>query len=159
MKTKTFIKLFMAVLICCTAMTLYSCADADEGENKADYELRNTINGPAWRVFSVKKSDGTWTTDADPAEFYFEVKFSASKHNFTSERFYYVNGESDETTREAYSSANNTAYTIKDAKIIDGTVDGKPYFRITLKEKVTSTMHCDLYFYNDNKTYEVLMQR
>lgn len=149
----------MAVVICCTAMVLNSCADADEGESKADYELRNTINGPAWRVYTVKKSDGTWTTDADPAEFWFEIKFSASKHNFKSERFYYQDGVSDETTREEYSSADNTAYTIKDASIIEGTVDGQPYFRITLKEKVTSTMHCDLHFYNDNKTYEVKMWR
>lgn len=87
------------------------------------------------------------------------MKFSASNHNFKSVRFYYKNGEADETTREEYSSSDNTAYTIKDASIIEATVDGKPYFRITLKEKVTSTMHCDLYFYNNNKTYEVKMWR
>lgn len=159
MKKPTFIKLFLMIFICGSAVSLISCSDADDGESKADYELRNTINGPAWRVHSVKKSDGTWTTDEDPSEFYFEVKFSASKHNFKSERFYYKDGESDETTRETFSSANNTAYTIKDASIIEGTVDGQPYFRITLKEKVTSTMHCNLYFYNNNKTYEVLMWR
>lgn len=140
-------------------MAMTACADRDDGESNADYELRNTINGPAWHVNSVKKSDGTWTTDADPSEFYFEVKFSASNHNFKSERFYYKNGESDESTREEYSSADNTAYTIKNATVIEGTVDGQPYFRITLKEKVTSTMHCDLYFYNNNKSYEVMMWR
>lgn len=159
---KQTLKLWMlaAILTICGATTvLTSCADADEGESKADYELRNTINGPAWRVYSVMKNDGTWSTDEDPAEFWFEVKFSASNHNFKSVRFYYKNGEADETTREEYSSSDNTAYTIKDASIIEATVDGKPYFRITLKEKVTSTMHCDIYFYNNNKTYELKMWR
>ena len=159
---KQTLKLWMlaAILTICGATTvLTSCADADEGESKADYELRNTINGPAWRVHSVMKNDGTWSTGEDPAEFWFEVKFSASNHNFKSVRFYYKNGEADETTREEYSSSDNTAYTIKNASIIEATVDGKPYFRITLKEKVTSTMHCDLYFYNNNKTYEVKMWR
>ena len=126
MKIKKIWMLAAILTICGATTVLTSCADADEGESKADYELRNTINGPAWRVHSVMKNDGTWSTGEDPAEFWFEVKFSAS---------------------------------IKDASIIEATVDGKPYFRITLKEKVTSTMHCDLYFYNNNKTYEVKMWR
>ena len=65
-----------AILTCGATTVLTSCADADEGESKADYELRNTINGLAWRVYTLKKNDGTWTTDEDPAEFWFEVKFS-----------------------------------------------------------------------------------
>ena len=64
-----------------------------------------------------------------------------------------------EKAQRAKYPSDNTAYTIKNASIIEATVDGKPYFRITLKEKVTSTMHCDLYFYNNNKTYEVKMWR
>lgn len=158
MKTKTFINLFiMSVITFGAALTLTSCDDADEGESKADWELRNTINGPAWRVYSVNQN-GSWTGDLD-TPFWFEVKFSASHHDFKSTKFYYVNGESDESTREEYSSANKTAYTIKNAQIIEATVDGKPYFRITLKEKVTSQMHCDLYFYKEAKTYEVKMYR
>ena len=158
MKTKTFINLFiMSVITFGAAMTLTSCDDADDGENKGDWELRNTINGPAWRVFDVKVND-TWTGDEN-IPFWFEVKFSASKHNFSSKLFYYKDGEADESTREEYTSANNTAYTIKNAQIIEGTVGGKPYFRMTLKAKVTSELHCDLYFYNSNKTYEVKMSR
>ena len=158
MKTKTFINLFiMSVITFGAAMTLTSCDDADDGESKGDWELRNTINGPAWRVFDVKVND-TWTGDEN-IPFWFEVKFSASNHDFSSTKFYYVDGESDESTREQYTSANKTAYTIKDAQVIEATVDGNPYFRITLKEKVTSQMHCDLYFYKEKKTYEVRMSR
>ena len=147
----------MSVITFGAAMTLTSCDDADDGESKGDWELRNTINGPAWRVFDVKVND-TWTGDGN-IPFWFEVKFSASKHNFSSKLFYYKDGEADESTREEYTSANNTAYTIKNAQIIEGTVGGKPYFRMTLKAKVTSELHCDLYFYNSNKTYEVKMSR
>ena len=93
MKTKTFINLFiMSVITFGAAMTLTSCDDADDGENKGDWELRNTINGPAWRVFDVKVND-TWTGDEN-IPFWFEVKFSASNHDFSSTKFYYVDGES-----------------------------------------------------------------
>ena len=150
----------MMTMICSMAATLTSCADREDGESNDSYVLRNTINGPAWRVVNVKKADGTWTGNEDLQPFWFEVKFSASKHNFQSEKFYYnEQGNSIESTREKYSSANNTAYDIKSASIIEATVDGKPYFRITLKEKVTGIMHCDLYFYNENKTVEVRMWR
>lgn len=157
MKTKTFIKLFLTLVVCGTALAFASCADAEDGEGKADWELRNTISGPAWRVHSVKQND-TWINEVD-LPFWFEVKFSAHHHDFKSTKFYYKDGESDESTREEFSSANKTSYVIKSAKEIEATVDGKPYFRITLKEKVSSTMHCDIFFYNENKTYEVKMWR
>lgn len=159
MKTKTFINLFiMSVITFGAAMALCSCDSKDDGESSADWELRNTINGPQWYVITVKNTGGTWTGEGE-LPFWFEVKFSASKHNFSSKLFYYKDGEADESTREEYTSANNTAYTIKNAQIIEGTVGGKPYFRMTLKAKVTSELHCDLYFYNSNKTYEVKMSR
>ena len=160
MEKTRFAKVFITIMMCATAVSLTSCADREDGESNASYELRNTINGPAWRVWNVKKADGTWTGNTDFQPLWFEVKFSASKHNFQSDKFYYdENGNGIAATQEKYTSANNTAYDIKSASVIEGTVDGKPYFRITLKEKVTGVMHCDLYFYKENKTFEVKMMR
>ena len=157
---KKILLLLAAIMMTAMSMGLSSCAEKEEGEDDADWVLRNTINGPAWHVDQIKNSDGPWSTWSDASLFYFWVKFSASNHNFNSEKFYYVDGEADETTREVYnSSTDNTAYTIRNAKIIEGTVNGEPYFRISLTQKVTSVMECTLYFYKENKTYEVRMTR
>lgn len=141
------------------SLSLTSCDEREEGESSDDWVLRNTINGPSWHVYMIKDGNGNWVRWEDAATLYFNVKFSASKHNFKSEKYYYKNGEWDESTREQYSDSNNTLYAIKDAKIIEGTVDGKPYFRITLHKEVSSTMECSLYFYKENKTFEVRMMR
>ncbi|MBO6216472.1 MAG: hypothetical protein J6N73_02335 [Prevotella sp.] len=62
MKTKTFINLFiMSVITFGAAMALCSCDSKDDGESSADWELRNTINGPQWYVITVKNTGGTWT--------------------------------------------------------------------------------------------------
>ena len=45
MKIKKIWMLAAILTICGATTVLTSCADADEGESKADYELRNTING------------------------------------------------------------------------------------------------------------------
>ena len=152
--------LYMAATAIVVVMTMgmVSCADAEEGESKADWELRNTINGFPWHVDMIKDANGNWVRWEYSLSLYFEVKFSATNHNFSSRKFYYKDGVSDETTKEEYSSSN-TAYTIKDAKIIEGVVNGEPYFRITLNKKPTSSMECLLYFYRENKTFEVIMTR
>ena len=161
MKT-TMKKLFGLVVVAimtAMSMSLTSCADHEDGESKGDYELRNTINGFPWHVEMLKDNNGNWVSWYDAVLLKFEVKFSASKHNFQSEKFYYKDGVADESTREVYDASNNTQYTIKNANIIEGTVDGQKYFRITLHKKVTSSMECSLYFYKENKTYEVIMTR
>lgn len=156
---KKFYLMAAVAMMAAMCMSVMSCADAEEGENSADWKLRNTINGPAWHVDMLKDSNGKWLRWEEALIFYFDVKFSASNHNFKSEKFYYVDGMGDDTTRERYSEENNTAYAIKDAKIIEATVDGNPYFRITLHKEVTSSMECTLYFYKENKAYEVIMTR
>ena len=153
--------LFMAAAAIAVVMSAWmvSCADAKEGESKADWELRNSISGLGWHVDMLKDANGNWVRWENSLTLYFEVKFSASNQNFSSRKFYYnKDGDSDEATKEEYSSSN-TAYTIKDAKIIEGTVNGEPYFRITLNKKPASSMECSLYFYRENKTYEVIMTR
>ena len=110
MKTKTFINLFiMSVITFGAAMTLTSCDDADDGESKGDWELRNTINGPQWYVITVKNTGGTWTGEGE-LPFWFEVKFSASKHNFSSKLFYYKDGAIEWMTKGAAADRINVVY-------------------------------------------------
>lgn len=147
-----------AIMISLSA-AMTSCADAEEGESKGDWELRNAINGFGWHIEMLKDANNNWLRWEEATEIYFYVKFSASNHNFSSEKFYYKDGLGDNSTREVYNANNNTAYTIKDAKIIEGTVAGEPYFRITLKKKPGSSMEGTLYFYREKKTFEVIMMR
>ena len=147
------------VIVAVMSAGLVSCADAEKGESWSDWELRNSINGFGWHVDMLKDANGNWVRWENSVTLYFEVKFSASNHNFSSRKFYYnKEGVSDEATREEYSS-DKTAYTIKEAKIIEGTVNGEPYFRITLNKKPSSSMEGSLYFYREDKTYEVIMTR
>lgn len=154
--------LFMAsvAIVAIVSIFMVSCADAEEGESHDDWKLRNAINGLGWHVDMLKDANGNWVRWENASILYFYVKFSASNHNFESEKFYYDGeGNSDETTREVYKPANNTAYTITNAKVIEGTVGGQPYFRITLNKMPGSSMEGKLYFYKENKTYEVIMTR
>lgn len=156
---KKIMYLFAAAVVAVVTVGMASCANADEGESWSDWGLRNTINGFPWHVDMLKDANGNWVRWEYSVTLYFEVKFSASNHNFSSRKFYYKDGVSDETTKEEYSSSDNTAFTIKDAKIIEGTVNGEPYFRFTLNKKPTSSMEGTLYFYRENKTFEVIMTR
>lgn len=104
--------LFMFAVILIGGMT--SCADREDGEDNETYEMRNTINGPAWRIASIKV-DGKWyyafSEDLSLASpMWFEVKFSASGKTYKSEKFYYDSeGDAIMSTRQVY---NNAPYTI-----------------------------------------------
>lgn len=148
-----------AAIVAVVSVALVSCADKEEGESWDDWTLRNTINGFGWHVDMLKDANGNWVRWENAVLFYFSVKFSASNHNFSSEKFYYKDGVGDDETREKYEPSNNTAYAILNAKVIEGSVGGQPYFRITLNKKPTSSMEGTLYFYRDKKTYEVIMTR
>jgi hypothetical protein len=156
---KKVLMMVTVAMMTAMSMSLTSCAEQEEGESNEDWILRNVINGAAWHVDMIQNSDGSWVRWEDAALFNFNVKFSASKHNFKAEKFYYKDGVADESTREKYDENDNTLYAIKDAKIIEGMVDGKNFFRITLHKEVSSVMECSLYFYKENKTYEVKMTR
>lgn len=145
-----------AVIMIALSITVTSCSDADEGETWNEWELRNTINGPERRIWTIETSNGEWMDVYEAKLIYFSVKFSASDHNFTSTKWNFDNnGNCDEATKEVYTSDDKTAYTIKD-NVVECTVDGKPYFRMTVI-KVTSFIECKLYFYKENRTYHVML--
>lgn len=149
-----------AAFVALVSVTMVGCADVDEGESWSDYALRNSISGSAWHVEKVKDAKGNWVTWDQFSTFYFAVKFNADSHNFESEMFdLNPEGHVFESSRVKYNAMNNTAFTIKDAKIIEGTVSGQPYFRITLSKKPLYSMEGTLFFYKENRSYEVYMTR
>lgn len=75
----------------------------------------------------LKDTDNNWVRWEESTTTYFYVKFSASNHNFSSEKFYYKDGLGNDSTREVYNFNNNTVYTIKDAQIIEGIVAGESH--------------------------------
>ena len=138
------------------SLTTTSCADADEGENWEEWILRNTINGPERRIHQVEIEKDKWVDAMEANIIYFEVKFSASNHNFRSTKWYYMaEGEADPATIDQYTTDNNTAYTIKD-NVVECTVDGKPYFQMKVLES-GYFMDCEIYFYKEQRKFHVKM--
>lgn len=168
---KNAIKLSWVLLLACfVGLGVNSCADAEEGESWGDWEFRNAINcakWSEWHIIQIKDENGNWLNDylGENTILHFGVQFFANDHNFHSTKAYWMHDEKegwiwDEFTKEEYKPADNTAFTI-DSKnlIIEGTVGGEKYFRIKLNKKVDGTMEGTLYFYKENKTFEVIMSR
>ena len=147
--------IWMILLGCIISTGLAGCSDAEEGEKWGEWEIRNAISGAEKRILTIENEKGEWVDAIGEGIIYFSVKFSASPHTFASEKFYYKDGEADETTREKYSAENNTAYTIKD-KVVECTVDGKPYFRMTVI-KVGYNIECQIYFYEEDRTFHAAL--
>ena len=156
------------MFVCGLATVTTSCDDKDDNETNSEWKLRNSINGVGWCAKAVMVN-GTWINDSDP-EFYekgicFNIKFSASNRNFKCWKYYWtpregVEGEyvAIESTREEYGYSDGTAYTIK-GKVVEGTVNGNPFFKMEVLEKPTSDLHCKVTFYKENKTLELSMAR
>ena len=157
MKATWLMLMFVSLLI--GGMT--SCADREEGEDNETYKMRNTINGPAWRISSIK-IDGKWyyafdEDDSKTSPMWFEVKFSASKKTYNSEKFYYENGYAVESTRQIM---NNAPYTIDKKQVIAYTDDSMKtkYFTLNIVT-CDSQLNGTITFHDENKTYEVVMMR
>ena len=147
--------IWMILLGCIISTGLAGCSDAEEGEKWGEWEIRNAISGAEKRILTIENEKGEWVDAIGEGIIYFSVKFSASPHTFASEKFYYKDGEADETTRENYSAENNTAYSVKD-KVVECTVDGKPYFRMTVI-KVGYNIECQIYFYKEDRTFHAAL--
>lgn len=158
MKATWLLLMFVSFLI----GGLTSCADREDGEDNETYKMRNSINGPAWRIYSIK-IDGKWYYAFNEdlslsSPMWFEVKFSASKKTYDSEKFYYDNnGVSIESTRQKY---NNAPYTIDKKQVVAYTDDSMntKYFTLNIVS-CDSELKGSVTFHDENKTYEVIMQR
>ncbi len=169
MKKKILMAMAALMLVCGLATLTTSCDDKDDNETNSEWQLRNSINGVGWSTKSVKVN-GAWIPDSDEAYYAhglaFDIKFSASNRNFKCVKYYY--SEKEGTTekeyepaagsREEYGYSDGTAYTIS-GKVVEGTVNGTPFFKMEVLEEPKSDLHCKLTFYKDNRTFEVNMIR
>ena len=156
MKKNFFMAMAAILLICSMSTVITGCADKEDGESNSEWVLRNEINGVGWSAKTIKLSDGTWSEELP---FYFDIKFSASNKNFKCSKVCYDSeGNVDKSNSEKYEYKDGTAYTIK-GNIVEGTVAGNPFFKMEVLEKPTSSLHCKITFYKDNKTYEISMIR
>ena len=133
------------------SMSFMSCSDPEEGEDWATWEMRNMLNS-RWLTDRVKVN-GEWSYGV----FWMDMRLKAEGRTFEATRFFYKNDEKDETTEVKKTGT----FTIDQKNnIVEATdSDGKKFFRMVLKDEVTSSIHCDITFYDINKTYEVIFDR
>lgn len=148
---KKTIVMAAVALMTAMSMSMVSCSDAEEGEDWATWEMRNMLDS-RWCIDRIMV-DGEWTFGV----FWMDMKLKAEGRTFEATRFFYKNEEKDESTEVKKTGT----FTIDQKNnIVEATdSEGKKFFRMVLKDKVTSSIHCDITFYDINKTYEVLFGR
>lgn len=148
---KKILMMFAVVMMTAMSMSMISCADPEEGEDWATWEMRNMLDG-RWTIDRVM-ANGEWSYGV----FYMDMKLKAEGRTFDATRFFYKNDEKDDATEVKKTGT----YTIDQKNnVVEATdSEGKKFFRMDLKENVSSVIHCDITFYDINKTYEVLFDR
>ena len=133
------------------SMCMMSCSDAEDGEDWASWEMRNMLDSK-WSIDRVMVN-GEWTYGV----FSMNMKLKANGRTFEATRFFYKDDEKDDATEVKKTGT----FTIDEKNnVVEATdSEGNKFFRMVLKEKVTSSIHCDITFYDINKTYEVLFSR
>ena len=133
------------------SMCMTSCSDAEDGEDWSSWEMRNMLDSK-WSIDRVMVN-GEWTYGV----FSMNMKLKANGRTFEATRFFYKDDEKDDATEVKKTGT----FTIDEKNnVVEATdSEGNKFFRMVLKEKVTSNIHCDITFYDINKTYEVLFSR
>lgn len=133
------------------SMCMTSCSDAEDGEDWSSWEMRNMLDSK-WSIDRVMVN-GEWTYGV----FSMNMKLKANGRTFEATRFFYKDDEKDDATEVKKTGT----FTIDEKNnVVEATdSEGNKFFRMVLKEKVTSSIHCDITFYDINKTYEVLFSR
>lgn len=133
------------------SMCMMSCSDAEDGEDWSSWEMRNMLDSK-WSIDRVMVN-GEWTYGV----FSMNMKLKAEGRTFEATRFFYKDDEKDDATEVKKTGT----FTIDEKNnVVEATdSEGNKFFRMVLKEKVTSSIHCDITFYDINKTYEVLFSR
>ena len=148
---KKFFVIAAVAMMAAMSISIMSCKDAEEGEDWATWEMRNMLDS-RWTIDRVMV-DGEWSYGV----IWIDMKLKSEGRTFEATRFFYKDGEKDETTEVKKTGT----FTIDQKNnIVEATdSDGKKFFSMVLKDKVTSSIHCDITFYDINKTYEVLLNR
>jgi hypothetical protein len=159
-KTFFIVTIFMAV--CLMGVSFTSCSNPEEGEDWDTWVIRNMLNN-GWSLSGIKVN-GEWIYSGDPSikdtpeyNFYFEMNLRADGRRFEAHRFFYKDDVYDESTE----IIKTGTFTLDSGtNTIEGTdSDGQKFFRLVITDKPTSSMECSIYFYDLDRTYDVVMAR
>jgi len=152
----------MLMTICLMAVSVVSCSSPEEGEDWDTWMMRNMMNN-GWSLYSVKVN-GEWIYSGDPSlketpeyYFYYEMNLRADGRLFEAHRFFYKDDIADESTE----IIKTGTFTLDaSAKTIEGTdSNGQKFFRLTITDEPSSSLEGSIYFYDLDKTYDVVLSR
>lgn len=155
MRKKNFICTLLLSIFCISVLT--SCVSKSSDESNETYETRKNLIMYKWETARVQLADGTWNDFPMTVGRYCKINFhdrtdgkadNESKFEITQQ----ISTDAKETAEKKY----HGIYTV-DGKYVEALVDGKPHFRLNIKEFNGGTLTGTITFVNDNLTFEVEM--
>ncbi len=149
-KELAFLMMMLAVVL---PASFVSCSDAEDGEDWDAWVMRNMLDSK-WSLDRVKVNGeyvDKYETDWD---LWFDMNLKASGRTFTAHRSVGRDGDATEVNKSG-------TYTVDGKnKAIEATdSDGNKFFRLSNIEFGTGNMTCTLFFYDLNRTCEVMFAR
>ena len=149
-KELAFLMMMLAVVLPASFM---SWSDAEDGEDWDAWVMRNMLDSK-WSLDRVKVNGeyvDKYETDWD---LWFDMNLKASGRTFTAHRSVGRDGDATEVNKSG-------TYTVDGKnKAIEATdSDGNKFFRLSNIEFGTGSMTCTLFFYDLNRTCEVMFAR
>ncbi len=149
-KELAFLMMMLAVVL---PASFVSCSDAEDGEDWDAWVMRNMLDSK-WSLDRVKVNGeyvDKYETDWD---LWFDMNLKASGRTFTAHRSVGRDGDATEVNKSG-------TYTVDGKnKAIEATdSDGNKFFRLSNIEFGTGSMTCTLFFYDLNRTCEVMFAR
>lgn len=149
-KELAFLMMMLAVVL---PASFVSCSDAEDGEDWDAWVMRNMLDSK-WSLDRVKVNSeyvDKYETDWD---LWFDMNLKASGRTFTAHRSVGRDGDATEVNKSG-------TYTVDGKnKAIEATdSDGNKFFRLSNIESGTGSMTCTLFFYDLNRTCEVMFAR
>ena len=143
----------MMMLAVVLPASFVSCSDAEDGEDWDAWVMRNMLDSK-WSLDRVKVNGeyvDKYETDWD---LWFDMNLKASGRTFTAHRSVGRAGDATEVNKSG-------TYTVDGKnKAIEATdSDGNKFFRLSNIEFGTGSMTCTLFFYDLNRTCEVMFAR
>ena len=152
-KKLAILMMMMAVVL---PASFVSCSDAEDGEDWDTWVMRNMLDSK-WSLDRVKVNGeyvDKYETDWD---LLFDMNLKASGRTFTARRSIYTG---DETVEPKEVNKSGTYTVDGKSKAIEATdSDGNRFFRLSNIEFGTGSMTCTLFFYDLNRTCEVMFAR
>lgn len=156
MKKKNFIWTLLLSIFCISAFT--SCVSKSSDESNETYETRQSLILYKWETARVKLSDGTWNEFPMTVGRYCKINFhDRTDGKADNESKFEITQQISTDGKQTESKEYQGTYTV-DGKYVEALVDGKPHFRLNIKEIKSGTLSGTITFVNENLTFEVEMQ-